>query len=241
MVSSARASWNALRCTRSSPEQAADCCADKKRVSAPQSGHPAQRAAPRALSNPKPSPSLNAASPGGKLRIKPARKSSVCISRRTRGVRQDAWQRRTSEREQALETHGVVRVFARQRQQPLHHAAVQQLLLRLGVVLRRGGQHLRRRRAQRRMRAAQHCQKRVQAANLGQVACAVNVLHVVLQLLCAVTGAGGGAGGVSARGQRVMKRLTARPAPRKRLAAAHRAAPRCALAAPRSARPQRQP
>ena len=92
--------------------------------------------------------------------------------------------RRTSEREKPLEPCGVVRVFARQRQQPLHHAAVQQLLLRLGVVLRRGGQHLRRRCAQRRMRAAQHCQKRVQAANLGQVACAVNVLHVVLQLLC---------------------------------------------------------
>ena len=144
-------------------------------------------AARRTLSSPKPSPSLNAASPAGKLRIKPAKKMA-CL--RMGACRGDTCElRRTSERKKPLEPHGVVRVFARQRKQPLHHAAVQQLLLRLGVVLRHGGQHLRRRRTQRRVRAAQHTQQRVQAANLGQVASAVDVLHVVLQLLCRAGGA----------------------------------------------------
>jgi hypothetical protein len=96
--------------------------------------------------------------------------------------------KRTSERQQTLQPcHGVV-VAACQQQQRLQRAPVQRLLLRLGVVLHRRGQHLRRGGAHWRVRAAQQRQQRRQPANLGQVARAVDVLHMVLQLACSARG-----------------------------------------------------
>jgi hypothetical protein len=163
------------------------------------------------------------------------------------GLRRGEEAHEAADCEDSLEACLCVCVAARNVHERRQRAAVQRLLLRLGVVLHRGGQHARGRRAQRRMRAAQQRQQRRQAAHLGQVARGVDVLHVVLQLLCAA-GARGAAARIRQAAAEACRTPRKRPAQRAAAAhaqrierAAHPAVPACAPAPPRSAHARRWP